>query len=56
MNSRIDVKKTKKRLKKVCAPHKEDDSVSCFDKDTLINMIKNHNKILNLSLNVRKVL
>ena len=44
MNSRIDVKKTKKRIKKVCAPHKEDDSVSCFDKDTLINMIKNHNK------------
>ena len=31
-------------MKKVCAPHKEDDSVSCFDKDTLINMIKNHNK------------
>lgn len=44
MNSKLDVKKTKKRVKKVCAPHKEMDSVSCFDKDTLLNMIKKYNK------------
>ena len=49
MNSVIDIKKTKKRsrtkiIKKVCAPHKEDDPISCFDKDTLINMITNYNE------------
>lgn len=44
MNSKIDIKKTKKRIKKVCAPHKEDDTISCFDKETLISMIKNYNK------------
>ena len=49
MNSRLDTKKTKKRvrqrqIKDVCAPHKENDTVTCFDKDTLIEMIKKYNK------------
>ena len=43
MNSKIDVKKTKKRIKRVCAPNKETDPISCFDKETLISMIKKYN-------------
>ena len=53
--------KRQKKDKSFCAPHKEDDSVSCFDKDTLINMIKNHNKknkgnkiLGNVSLRIKK--
>ena len=44
MNSKLDVKKTKKRIKRVCAPNKETDPISCFDKETLISMIKKYNK------------
>lgn len=49
MNSKLDIKKTKKKtrqtkIKEVCAIHKEDDTISCFDKNTLLEMIKKYNK------------
>lgn len=49
MNKSLDIKKTKKRnrnkvIKSVCAPHKQNDTISCFDKKTLINMIEKFNK------------